>query len=75
MQLGERMDFFYVLKGECTVEYEVVRRLESEGTAQELTQVELEEQRDLQTVNNLGRRLSKMLIAPYQFGAEATTKS
>jgi len=65
LQLSDRMDFFYVLKGECWIEYEVTRTLQAEATAQELTREEVEEQRDLQTVSKLGRRLSKILIDPY----------
>lgn len=65
LQLTDRMDFFYVLKGECWVEYEVTRTLQAETTAQELTREEVVEQRDLQTVSKLGRRLSKMLLDPY----------
>ena len=68
-----KMDFYYLLKGLCVIEYEVDRRYDSNAAnldkqqqdSYNLTQEDVETQKDIQSVQKLGKRLSVLLLKPY----------
>jgi hypothetical protein len=62
-----KMDFFYVLKGVCSLEFEVRRIIDNreQDFYKMLTEEELEMKRDTERVQELPRRLSSILIDPY----------
>jgi hypothetical protein len=61
------MDFFYVLKGVCSLEFEVRRIIDNreQECYKMLTEEEIEMKKDIDMVQKLPRRLSSVLIHPY----------
>ncbi len=65
-----KLDFFYLVKGECSLEFEVARTYESSSEAanqvfKELSPEEIASQNDVKLVQQLSKRLSKLLVQPY----------
>lgn len=65
-----KLDFFYLVKGECSLEFEVTRTYESSSEAankvfKELSPEEIASQNDVKLVQQLSKRLSKLLVQPY----------
>jgi hypothetical protein len=62
-----KIDFFYVLKGVCSLEFEVKRIIDNreQDCYKMLTEEEIERKKDSDLVQLLPRRLSSVLIHPY----------
>ena len=63
-----KMDFFYLIKGQCKLEFEVQRYYnpnDNENNQIEMTEEEIESKKDIQSIQKLGKRLSTLLIKPY----------
>jgi hypothetical protein len=62
-----KLDFFFLVKGECVLEFEVSRTYERSSeseskTFKELSPEEIASQNDVKLVQQLPKRLSKLLV-------------